>query len=368
LRIRNSQNETDISFLMKALRYYGRKDLRVEDVPPPERCAPNQVIVKISVCGVCGTDLHEYLAGPIFIPTKPDPFTGASIPQIIGHEFSGTIVAVGDDLKNYRENDRVAIQPLIMPQNDYYALRGLSHLSEKRAAVGYSWPWGGMGEYAVLNEYNIAKLPNSVSDEQGALVEPAAVAIHAVRTGGLQVGNSLLISGGGPIGALAVLSGAAAGATIFVSEPNPARRKAIESWGLCAAVLDPSTEDVPRRLRDLTEVGVDIAIECVGHERSLATCLESVKRQGVVVQIGLPTTETRIDLELLVSKAIHLRGSTCFPIHSWPEIIGLIDAGKLPVEKLISRRVTLDRAVPDAFEVLTSRENDCLKILVSPSV
>ena len=291
---------------MKALRYYGRKDLRVEDVPPPERCAPNQVIVKISVCGVCGTDLHEYLVGPIFIPTKPDPFTGASIPQIIGHEFSGTIVAVGDDLKDYRENDRVAIQPLIVPQNDYYALRGLSHLSEKRAAVGYSWPWGGMGEYAVLNEYNIAKLPNSVSDEQGALVEPAAVAIHAVRTGGLQVGNSLLISGGGPIGALAVLSGAAAGATIFLSEPNPARRKVIESWGLCAAVLDPSTEDVPRRLRDLTEVGVDVAIECVGHERSLATCLESVKRQGVVVQIGLPTTATRI-----ASSSWSLRRFTC---------------------------------------------------------
>ena len=276
-------------------------------------------------------------------------------------------MAVGADLKDYSENDRVAIQPLIIPQNDYYALRGLSHLSEKRAAVGYSWPWGGMGEYAVLNDYNIAKLPNSVSDEQGALVEPAAVAVHAVRTGGLQVGNSLLISGGGPIGALAVLSGAAAGATIFVSEPNPARRQLIESWGFCAAVFDPSTEDVPRRLRDLTEVGVDVAIECVGHERSLATCLESVKRQGVVVQIGLPTTATRIDLELLVSKAIHLRGSTCFSIHSWPEIIGLISAGKLPVEKLISRRVTLDRAVPDAFDVLTSRENDCLKILVSPT-
>ena len=226
--------------------------------------------------------------------------------------------------------------------------------------------WPRMGEYAVLNEYNIAKLPNSVSDEQGALVEPAAVAIHAVRTGGSQVGNSLLISGGGPIVALAVLSGAAAGATIFVSEPNPARRKVIASWGLCAAVLDPSTENFPRRLRDLTEVGVDVAIECVGHERSLATCLESVKRQGVV-QIGLPTTATRIDLELLVSKAIHLRGSTCFPIHCWPEIIGLIDAGKLPVEKLISRRVTLHRAVPDAFDVLTSRENDCLKILVSPT-
>ncbi|HYZ72211.1 MAG TPA: zinc-binding dehydrogenase [Chthoniobacterales bacterium] len=352
---------------MKALRYYGRKDLRAEDVPPPEKCAPNQAIVKISTCGVCGTDLHEYLAGPIFIPTKPDPFTGASIPQIIGHEFSGTIVAVGDELKDYREGDRVSIQPLIMPRNDHYSLRGLNQLAETRAAVGYSWPWGGMSEYAMLNDYNIAKLPDSVSDEQGALVEPAAVAVHAVRAGGVQVGNTLLISGGGPIGALAVLSAAAAGATIFVSEPNPARRELIESWGLCTSVLDPSNEDVPRRLRELTKVGVDVAIECVGHERSLATCLRSVKRQGVVVQVGLPTTTTTIDLELLVSKAIQLRGSHCFSIYSWPEIINLIASGKLPVEKLISKSVELDRAVPDAFDVLTSHDNDCLKILVRPT-
>ena len=84
-----------------------------------------------------------------------------------------------------------------MPLDDYYAVRRLNHMSESLGTVGYSWPWGGMGEYAVLNDYNVAKLPDSVSDEQGALVEPAAVAIHAVHTSSLQVGNSLLVSGGG---------------------------------------------------------------------------------------------------------------------------------------------------------------------------
>jgi (R,R)-butanediol dehydrogenase / meso-butanediol dehydrogenase / diacetyl reductase len=353
---------------MKALRYYGRKDLRVEQVEPPQDCGQDQVIVKVSVCGVCGTDLHEYLAGPIFVPTKPHRFTGATMPQILGHEFSGTVIAVGNKLKNYREGDRVAIQPLVMPLDDYYAVRGLNHMSESLGAVGYSWPWGGMGEYAVLNDYNVAKLPDSVSDEQGALVEPAAVAIHAVHTSGLQVGNSLLVSGGGPIGALIILSAAAAGAAnIFLSEPNEARRKLIESWDICTGVFDPTNEDIPAKIRELTGVGVDVAMECVGNERSLGTCLESVRRQGVVVQIGLPTTSTKLDLHLLVSKAIQLRGSTCFPIYSWPPIINLIAERKLPVEKLISRSVGLDRAVPDAFDVLTSRENDCLKILVRPT-
>ena len=128
---------------MKALRFYGSKDLRVEDVAAPKTCGPRQVIVKVAWCGICGTDLHEYLAGPIFIPRQ----------QILGHEFSGRVVEVGSELKDYREGDRVAIQPLVTPGDDFYSVRGLGHLSEQRAFVGIrNWAWGGMADYAVLND------------------------------------------------------------------------------------------------------------------------------------------------------------------------------------------------------------------------
>ena len=240
---------------MKALRFYGSKDLRVEDVAAPKICGPRQVIVKVAWCGICGTDLYEYATGPIFMPRQ----------QILGHEFSGTVVEVGSGLKDYREGDRVTVQPLLTPGDDYYSVRGLGHLSEPSAFVGIrDWAWGGMGEYAVLNDYNIFKLP--VSDEQGALVEPAAVTLYAVDNSGLQAGNTVLISGAGAIGAVTVLSVNAAGASqIFVAEPNPARRKFIESWGLCVGVFDPITEDVPARIRERTTVGVDVAIECAGN-------------------------------------------------------------------------------------------------------
>ena len=153
---------------MKALRFYGRRDLRVEDVAAPKMCGPRQVIVKVGWCGICGTDLHEYVTGPIFMPRL----------QILGHEFSGRVVEVGSELKEYREGDRVAIQPIVAPRDDYYSVRGLGHLSERKAFVGIrDWAWGGMGEYAMLNDYNVFKLPDSVSDEQGALLEPAAVAL-----------------------------------------------------------------------------------------------------------------------------------------------------------------------------------------------
>jgi len=344
---------------MKALRFYGSKDLRVEETPGPKICGPRQVVVKVAWCGICGTDLHEYTAGPIFAPRQ----------QILGHEFSGTVVEVGSELRDYRRGDRVAIQPLLPPGNDYYSLRGLGHLSEQSAFVGIrNWPWGGMGEFAVLNDYNVSKLPDSVSDEQGALVEPAAVALYAVDNSGLQAGNTVLISGAGPIGALTVLSASAAGASqIFVSEPNPGRRKLIESWGLCTEVFDPITEDVPAQIRERTTVGVDAAIECAGNENSLAACLQAVRRQGTVVQVGLPPVAGNLDLQLLVIKDVTLRGSFCYPIYSWPRVIGLIAARKLPVEKVVSSRVNLDAAVPDGFELLSTPGTDRLKVLVQPT-
>ena len=344
---------------MKALRFYGSKDLRVEDTAAPKFCGPRQVVVKVAWCGICGTDLHEYAMGPIFMPRQ----------QIVGHEFSGTVVEVGSELKDYREGDRVAIQPILPPGDDYYSVRGLSHLSEQIAFVGIrNWPWGGMGEYAVLNDYNVFKLPESVSDEQGALVEPAAVALYAIDNSGLQAGNTVLISGAGPIGAFIVLSANAAGASqIFVSEPNPGRRRFVESWGLCTEVFDPTTEDVPAQIRERTTVGADVAIECAGNENSLAGCLQAVRRQGVVVQVGLPTVACSLDLQLLVIKDVSLRGSFCYPIYSWPRVIGLIGAGKLPVEKVISGRVNLGAAVPDGFELLSAPGTDCLKTLVQPA-
>jgi (R,R)-butanediol dehydrogenase/meso-butanediol dehydrogenase/diacetyl reductase len=141
-------------------------------------------------------------------------------------------------------------------------------------------------------------------------------------------------------------------------------RNLIESWGLCAGVFDPTTEDVSARIRELTTVGVDVAIECVGNENSLSSCLQSVRRQGTVVQVGLATSPCKIDLSLLVIKNVTLRGSFCYPIYSWPRVIALIASGKLPVEKAVSGRVTLDEAVSQGFEMLTAPGTDRVKILI----
>ncbi len=355
---------------MKALRIHGRKDLRIDDVPAPGPCDPRQIRLQNSFCGICGTDLHEYLHGPIQVPQKPHPFSRAVVPLILGHEFSGKVLEVGSEVKSVQPGDRVSIQPNVIPGGDYYDRRGLSHLSDGLAVVGLSYPWGGLAEQCVVYEDNVAKLPPEVSDEQGAMIEPAAVAVNAVENSGLKSGDTVLITGGGPIGALVAMAASAAGAAkVFVSEPNPVRRALIDGWQICAGLYDPRSQDVPDLIRSQTEagVGVDVAIECVGNGRALATCMDAVRRNGTVVQIGLPTQPTEIDLHKLVTKDITYRGSWAYKNTAWPRVIGLVASGKLPVEKSITGKVPLDTAIEQGFDALAAPDSNHVKILVAMS-
>ena len=269
---------------MKAVRFHTKRDIRVEDIAPPSnRLEPNQVLIKPIVCGICGTDLHEYIAGPIITPKTPHVYTRAVLPQILGHEFSAAVVDTGSAVRHVKAGDRASIMPLITPRDDYFAKRGLYHLSDKMAAVGLSWQWGGMGEYAVVNDYNVMPIPPSLSDVQGAMIEPGAVALYGVDRGGVRAGSSVLVSGAGPIGALTMLAARAAGASkIFVSEPNPARRKLASQILPGAIVINPLEQDLLAIVAAETEegVGVDVAIECVGLEAALNACANAVRRGG----------------------------------------------------------------------------------------
>jgi (R,R)-butanediol dehydrogenase/meso-butanediol dehydrogenase/diacetyl reductase len=234
--------------------------------------------------------------------------------------------------------------------------------------VGLSWDWGGMSELAIVNDYNAAKVPDSISDEEAAMIEPTAVALYAVDRGGVQAGSTVLVAGAGPIGALTILCAHAAGAAnIFVSEPNAARRKTIESWGICAGVYDPASSDVVALVKAQTEenVGVDVAIECVGKENALNTCVEAVRRRGVVVQAGLHVGKASTDPMLWALKDITIEATWCYPITIWPRIIGLVESGKLPIAKIIDGRIRAEDVVSKGFDVLTGAENNKLKILVS---
>ena len=134
-------------------------------------------------CGICGTDLHEYTSGPIVTPSSPHPLTGATLPQILGHELSAEVVAVGTAVNRVEVGDRVSVMPLIYCGRCDYCRRGLQHLCITMACTGLSADWGGIAELANLEEYQVFRIPDAVSDEQGALIEPCAVAAYGVSRG-----------------------------------------------------------------------------------------------------------------------------------------------------------------------------------------
>ncbi len=354
---------------MKAVRFHGRRDIRVEDVAAPSApLAPGQVLIKPIITGICGTDLHEYIAGPIVTPVTPHVYTGATNPQILGHEFSAVVVDTGADVVNVKAGDRVSIQPLVSPRNDYYGRRGLYHLSPKMGCIGLSWAWGGMGELAVVNDYNVVPVPAGVSDIQAAMIEPAAVAIYGVDRGGVQSGSTVLVSGAGPIGALTLLAVRAAGAaTIFVSEPNPNRLAKAKELVPGIIAIDPTKDDLEQIIRDHTEegVGVDVALECVGLEASLNACVKAVRSQGKVVQTGLHLKPASIDAMLWALKDITVEATWCYPVQIWPRIIRMVEAGLLPLEKVVTASIAAEDVVSDGFEALLDKAGKHLKILVT---
>jgi (R,R)-butanediol dehydrogenase / meso-butanediol dehydrogenase / diacetyl reductase len=349
---------------MKAAVFHGEHDVRVEEVPDPRAPGAGEVLIRPLWCGICGTDLHEYAMGPIVIPDKPHRLNGAQLPQVLGHEFSAEVVDVGPDVGTVSPGQRVSVMPLLYCGACYYCRRGLNHLCISMACVGLSYDWGGIAELAVVPASHVTPLPETVSDLQGALVEPTAVAAYGVDVAQVRPGDTVLITGAGPIGALASLYAAQLGARVIISEINPVRAKLAQSLDV-GEVVDPSQVDVVGWLKDTTEgIGADAVIECSGNERALQTAIDAVRSAGRISQTGLHTRAAAIEPMKLSEHDIALVGTWCYPVTDWPRIIDLIARGRLPVEKVVTAQVPMGDVVERGFEVLLSPTGDQVKVLI----
>ncbi len=261
---------------MKALRWHNQKDVRLEDIDEPV-IKPNQVKMKVKWCGICGSDLHEYLGGPIFIPVdNPHPLTGEVAPVTMGHEFSGEVVEVGPEVKDYQVGDRVVVEPIFATHGH----QGAYNLDKQMGFLGLAGGGGGLSEYVAVDEELLFKLPDSLSYEQGALVEPSAVALYAVRSSKVKAGDKVAVFGCGPIGLLVIEALKAAGATeIYAVELSPERQAKAEELG--AIVVDPSkVDDTVEEIRRLTDGGVEVAFEVTGVPVVLRQAIQSTDIGG----------------------------------------------------------------------------------------
>ncbi|MGQ8875155.1 2,3-butanediol dehydrogenase [Paenibacillus sp. TSA_86.1] len=346
---------------MKALRWHGVKDLRLEHISEPQ---PEQGKVKIKVewCGICGSDLHEYTAGPIFIPSQePHPLTGEQAPVVMGHEFSGQVVEVGEGVTRFQAGDRVVVEPIYACGHCAACKQGSYNLCDKMGFLGLAGGGGGFSEYVTAAENMVHGIPDSISYEQGALVEPSAVALHAVRQSKLNVGDTAAVFGAGPIGLLVIEALKASGASdIYVVELSPERKAKAEELG--AIVIDPTEVHVVEEIHRRTQGGVNVAYEVTGVPRVLQQAIDSTRIGGELMIVSIFEQEAPIQPNSIVMKERTVNGIIGYR-DVFPAVIRLMEKGFFPADKLVTKRIVLDEVVEHGFEALLKEKNQ-VKILV----
>ncbi|MDH5781357.1 MAG: 2,3-butanediol dehydrogenase [Dehalococcoidia bacterium] len=340
---------------MKALRWYARKDLRYEDVPEPSP-GPGQVKVKIHLAGICGTDLKEYEAGPGMIAVDKVPLT-------LGHEFAGTVEEVGEGVTNFKVGERVTGVGYWFCGECYYCKRSLYNLCINGGFTGLTVD-GCMAEYVVVPSYSVYKLPDSVSDEAGALVEPLAVALHAVRQGNVRPGDTVAIVGSGTIGLCVLLAARAAGASeVYVVDKIKRRGEIALAMG-ATAFINPNDGDPVKLIVNLTDgLGVDVSFECVGHPDTPQLSVDLARRGGTTVIVGVFDKPSSFHFQSVMFNQKTMVGSPIY-VHEAKTVIALLADKRIDPRRLITSKVPLKDAVEMGFEKLIVNKEDNIKILL----
>lgn len=340
---------------MKALRWYGRKDLRYEDIPESSP-GPGQLKVKVKLAGICGTDLKEYADGPGMIAVEKVPLT-------LGHEFAGRVAEVGKGVTGFKVGERVTGVGYRYCGECYYCKRGMYNICINAGFTGLTVD-GCMAEYAVVPSYSVYKLPNSVSDELGALVEPLAVAIHAVRQGNVRPGDTVAIVGSGTIGLCVLLAARAAGAAeVYVVDKIKRRGEIALTMG-ATAFINPDDGAPVKQVANLTDgLGADISFECVGHPDTPQLALDLARKGGTTVIVGVFDQPSSFDFFSVMFNQKTIVGSPIY-VHEAKTAIALLADKRIDPGRLITSKVPLKDAVEMGFEKLLDNKEKNIKVLL----
>lgn len=311
---------------MKSAVFYGKHDLRVEESPMPE-VGEKDVLIEVKACGVCGTDVHIYEGDKGAADVTP--------PTILGHEFSGVIAAVGNQVTKYKAGDRVCIDPNCYCGSCDYCRNGLAHYCTDMIGYGTTVN-GGFAQFCSVNERQVYLLGENTSFEQGAMAEPAACCLHGIDMCEIRPGSSVVVIGGGMIGLLMLQLARLAGASrIALVEPVESKRQVALKLG-ADLVIDPVNEDTKNKLKENGMTWVNTVIECVGKPATISQAIDIVGNTGVVMMFGLTKPDETISVKPfeVFQKEIVLKASYINP-YTQKRALELIDSGRLDVSSMI---------------------------------
>jgi threonine 3-dehydrogenase len=354
---------------MKAIvKPFGEVGLKlVADAPCPT-AGPDEVLVRVLAASICGSDLHIYDNDPVFRDRISDQ-------QIVGHEFCGVVAAIGAHVTGVAVGDTVAAESHVVCGSCYYCLNQLSHICRNIATIGFDRA-GGFAEYVAIPARNAVRKPPGISVEVAALLEPFGNALDTATCFDL-VGRSILVTGCGPQGLMAIEVAKAAGARRVIATEVHAGRRTFAQEIIAAQsdprreaedlVLDSSDPDLAGRIFAATGgLGVDVVLEMSGHPQAIADGLAVLKNGGHVVALGLPSRLVQIDW----ARHLVLRGATFHGIYgrrlfqTWFKAFELLESRAVRLERLITHRFPLER-YEEAFGLL--KQGQAAKIILYPN-
>ena len=351
---------------MKAMVYHGNRDVRLRDVEEPHP-GPGEAKLRIDYCGICATDIEEYIYGPAFIShDEPNPLTGRKIPITIGHELTGTVVETGEDVRNVRPGDRAVINGVLTCGSCWWCLRGETGQCPLMTAVGFGAD-GGLAEYIVWPASHVITLPASVSSREAGLVEPAAVGHHAVMRGRVGPGEAVAVVGVGPVGLLAMQAARTMGARVFAVDRRPMSLDLAVDLG-ADGVVNVDEEDPGEALRRLTGgMGPDVVIDAAGGPETTQQSVEWVRNGGRVVLVAIHTSKPEFDFVRVVAKEVEVVGTLAYLQSDVEDVVRHISSGSIVTEPLISDVIGLEEVIDVGYARMTAGAKDFFRILVSPT-
>ena len=342
---------------MLAAVLHGARDRRVEEVERPQ-IASNQVLVKVKACGVCMTDMHMYLWE---FPVKT--------PVILGHEFSGEVVQVGEDIDDVHIGERVSVDPVLSCGVCDACAAGRDNLCKRVMSVGGAGNVivnGAFAEYTAVPRLAIGKIPAEISFDQGAFVEPLGCCIHGVDMSRVEVGETVVLVGAGAIGLLLLQLVRQRGAsTIITADLKDERLQLAKQLG-ADHVINPSREDLPTKLMEITHgEGADLVIEAVGSPQTVKQAIQMVKPGGRVTIFGVAPVNSKIETSPfdIYFREIEIIGAYAITRDAFQRSISMLQSGRIRVEPLITERFPLNE-ISKAFTLAEKKEG--LKKIIYP--
>ncbi len=343
---------------MKALVLEEYNKLVYKDMPMPEYGA-DEVLVQVKACGICGSDVHGM-----------DGSTGRRVPPLImGHEASGIITEIGPDVQDWQAGDRVTFDSTIYKLDDWYTRKSMYNLSDGRMVLGVSpgeyRRHGAFAEYVAVPQHILYKLPEDVTFNQAAMVEPAAVAFHAVELTPISLGDTALVVGAGMIGLFIIQALKVKGCgTLIAIDVEQDRLDLAKKLG-ADVTFKGDASDLGTQIKNITNGrGADVAFEAVGIESTIETAIAGVRRGATVTLVGNLSPSVNIPLQAVVTQQLRLQGS-CAIAGEYPAVLDMIASGRINVDAILSATAPLSQGA-DWFKRLYDKEPGIMKVVLNP--